>query len=275
VKSAGAYAKGDPVSRENSSAALSELRARRVDACRLDPGRALRSLDDAAAFLGDRGILTRTADCSLPSLFEACHQPPYRAGRGGFADWPATAYPWFWELARRDGVHELGVHNGKKVLVTAAVAALADPVCRSELARAETEDGDPAVLLAHLRAAGPSALDDLKVELEWDAARLRRARRPLERTGALVSHGVTLPAGAAGHTHSSVLARWDQAFPQPSPGGSLAEVIVACVRAAVVVAEDEPARWFSWRPQPDAALIDALVGAGRLRRPAPGWLSLA
>lgn len=263
------------MSRENSSAVLAELHARRVDECRLDPGRALRSLEDAAAFLADRGILTRTADCSLPSLFEACHQPPYRAGKGGFADWPATAYPWFWELAWRDGVHELGVHNGKKVLVTAHTAALADPVCRSELARAEAGGGDPAVLLAHLQAAGPSALDDLKVELEWDAARLRRARRPLERTGALVSHGITLPAGAAGHTHSSVLARWDQAFPHPSSGGSLADVVVACVRAAVVVPEEEPACWFSWRPQPDVALIEALVTHGRLRRPAPGWLSSA
>jgi hypothetical protein len=250
------------------------LREQRAYECRLDPGRALRSLEEAAAFLADRGILTRTGDCSLPSLFEACHQPPYRAGRGGFADWPATAYPWFWELARRDGVHELGVHNGKKVLVTGATAALADPVCRAELASAEAEEGDPAVLLAHLRAAGPSALDDLKVELEWDAARLRRARHRLEPAGALVSHGVTLPAGG-GHTHSSVLARWDQAFPQPSPGGSLAEVVVACVRAAVVVPEDEPARWFSWRQRPDAALIEALVAAGRLRRPAPGWLSLS
>jgi hypothetical protein len=274
LESAGAYAEDDRVSRANSSASLAELRTRRAYECRLEPQRALRSVDEAAAFLADRGILTRTPDCSLPSLFEACHQPPYRPGRGGFADWPATGYPWFWELAQRDGVHELGVHDGKKVLVTAETAALADPVCRAELARAEAEGGDPALLLAHLSAAGPSPLDDLKVELDWDAARLRRARRPLERTGALVSHGVTLPGITAGHTHSSVLARWDQAFPQPSARGSLADVVVGCVRAAVLVPEGEPARWFSWRARPDMALIDALVTGGRLRRPAPGWLSL-
>lgn len=251
---------------------LGELRARRDHECRLDPARALRSVDDAADFLADRGMLTRTAGCALPSLYEACHQPPYRDGRGGFAAWPASAYPWFWELAQRPGVHELGVHGGKKILMTTATAALADPVCRAELAHAERAGGDPAALLDHLATAGPSELADLKVELEWDAARLRRARRPLERTGALVSHGVTLPA-AAGHTHTSVLARWDQAFPQPSAGGSLAALIVACVRAAVLVPEDEPRRWFSWRSTADAPLIDALVAAGRLRRPAAGWLS--
>src|SRR5207248_5445670 len=88
-----------------------ELRALRAFACRLEPARALQSVDEAADFLADRGMLTRTADCALPSLFEACHEPPYRAGRGGFADWPETAYPWFWELAHRDGVYELAVHG--------------------------------------------------------------------------------------------------------------------------------------------------------------------
>jgi hypothetical protein len=259
---------------ENSSAVLAELRTRRAYECRLEPDRALRSLDDAAAFLADRGILTRTADSALPSLFEACHQPPYRPGRGGFAEWPATGYPWFWELAHRDGIHELGVHQGKKVLMTAETAALADPVCRSELARAEAGGGDAAALLAHLAAAGPSTLDDLKVELGWDAARIRRARHPLERTGALVSHGVTLPAAGEGHVHSSVLARWDQAFPRASSHGSLADIVVACVRAAVLVPADEPRRWFSWRPAADTDVIDGLVAAGRLRRPAPGWLTV-
>ena len=254
------------------SATLHGLRARRTFECRLEPERALRSLEAAAEFLDDRGILTRTADSALPSLFAACHQPPFRPGRGGFADWPATAYPWFWELAQRDGVHELSVHNGKRVLVTHATAALADDICRAELAAAEAGGGDPAELLRHLASAGPSPLDDLKVELEWDAARLRRARRPLERTGALVSHGVTLAGEQGGHSHSSVLARWDQAFPEPS-AGSLADVIVVCVRAAVLAPEAELRRWFSWGPQPDDAMVDRLVADGRLQRPADGWIA--
>ena len=255
------------------TAPSAELHALRAFACRLDPARALRSVDEAADFLADRGVLTRTADCALPSLFEACHQPPYRAGRGGFADWPETAYPWFWELAQRDGVHELAIHGGKKLLVTAAVARLADPLCRAELARAEAGPGDPARLVRHLAEAGPSAAADLKVELEWDAARLRRARRPLERAGAVVSHGVTLPGAESGHVHASVLARWDQVMPQPHPG-SLGDLIVAAVRAAVLAPESEVGSWFSFTQRADAALVDGLVAAGRLERPAPGWLAL-
>ena len=251
---------------------LAELQTRRTFECRLEPQRALRSLEDAAGFLHDRGILTRTPDSALPSLFGACHEPPFRPGGGGFAAWPATAYPWFSELAARDGVHELSVHGGKRVLVTRATAALADPICRAELHAAEAGEADPAQLLRHLATAGPSPLADLKVELEWDAARLRRARRPLERAGALVSRSVTLPAQRGGHTHSSVLARWDQAFPEPA-AGSLADLVVVCVRAAVLAPQAELARWFSWRPQPDAALVERLVGEGRLVRPAAGWVA--
>jgi hypothetical protein len=253
-------------------ASLDELRERRAFECRLESDRALHSLDDAAVFLDDRGILTRTPGSALPSLFEACHQPPYAEGRGGFAEWPETGYPWFWELAQLDRVYALSVHNGKNLLLTRELAALADPLCRAELAKAEAADSDGGRLLRHLTSAGPSTLNDLKVELEWDASQLRRARQPLERMGALVSRGITLPAGEAGHTHSSRLARWDQVFPHAATGGGLEELTVACVRAAVLAPEAEPARWFSWRP--DAMLVDRLVGEGRLVRPAPGWVAV-
>jgi hypothetical protein len=264
----------DPAADENSSAAVARLRARRAYACRLDPARALRSQEEAAAFLADRGLLTRMPASSLPSLFGACHEEGYRPGGGGFAEWPATAYPWFGALAARDDVHELAVHAGRSVLVTGAVAALMDPLCRRGIAEAESHGGDGAALLAHLAAAGPSEGGDLKAELGWDAGRLRRVRRPLERTGAVVRRSVTLPAKGAGHTHSSVLARWDQAHPQAAEGGSLAEVLVAAVRAAVLVPEAEPPAWFTWRPRADASTIEGLVAGGRLIRPAPGWLSV-
>jgi hypothetical protein len=55
------------------SPTLDELRERRVFECRLTPDRALATLDEAEAFLLDRGLLTRTADSALPSLFGACH----------------------------------------------------------------------------------------------------------------------------------------------------------------------------------------------------------
>lgn len=78
---------------------LAELVEWRVFECRLTLDRALETLADAAAFLQDRGLLTPTADCALPSLYEACHEDSYKLGSPGFAAWPATKWPRFGELA--------------------------------------------------------------------------------------------------------------------------------------------------------------------------------
>jgi len=71
---------------------LAELAERRAFACRLTPDRALETLDEAELFLRERGLLTRTADSALPSLFEACHEKPYARESRGFGRWPATKF---------------------------------------------------------------------------------------------------------------------------------------------------------------------------------------
>ena len=48
---------------------LTRPREQRAFLCRLSPDRALGSVEEADAFLQDRGLLTRTADCALPSLW--------------------------------------------------------------------------------------------------------------------------------------------------------------------------------------------------------------
>jgi hypothetical protein len=133
---------------------VEELEERRAYLCRLTPDRALESLEDAHDFLRDRGLLTRTPDSTLPSLFGACHEEPYAPGSRGFGSWPATKYPWYFELAARPDVHELKVHKGKSILLTDETLAFVDPICRSELARMEQHD-EWAVLLRHLADAGP------------------------------------------------------------------------------------------------------------------------
>ena len=240
---------------------LEELRERRAFECRLTPDRALGSLDAAEAFLLDRGLLTRTADCALPSLFEACHEEPYAPASPGFGQWPRTKFPWFGELGAR-GYLVLGVHRGKSLLVTAEVAALLDPSCRSELERL----GDDR-LLRHLAEAGPSELEDLQLELGLKPKELKAMRHPLERRGALVSRSIVYEDP---HRHTSVLSRWDQVVPESSEGGP-EDAVVAGVRAAVVAPEDDLRRWFSWTLPDD--LVDGLVADGRLVRPEPGWLA--
>jgi len=248
---------------------LAGLRERRAFECRLTPGRALRTLDDAEAFLRGRGLLTRTADCALPSLYEACHEDPYQPGGRGFATWPATKWPWFGELAER-GYLIAAVHRGKNLLVTGEAAALLDPICRAEMERMRAADPGWRLLLDHLAAAGPSSLDDLRIELQLKRQELKSLRAPLERCGAIISRSLQVTAGE-GHLHTSELARWDQVRPgtggaDPDPGRALQDLVVAGVRAAVVAPERELTRWFSWPWYWSGTLVDDLVREGRLRR---------
>jgi hypothetical protein len=241
--------------------------------CRLAPERALASLEDGHSFLRDRGLLTRTADSALPSFFAACHEEPYAAGSRGFGSWPATKYPWYFDLAARKDVHELKVHNGKSILFSDESLALVDPICRAELARMEEHD-EWAPLLRHLAEAGPSTLEDVQTELGLKPRDLKRLRGPLERCGALI--GRTLLAGTpdGGHTHTSELLRYDQAYPEPRGTDGIEDLVVAAVRAAVLAPEREIGRkWFSWRWLLPDDLVDRLVVAGRLERPAPGWVA--
>jgi hypothetical protein len=245
---------------------LAELEERRAFECRLTSDRALETLDDAEKFLHDRGLLTRTTDSALPSLFEACHEKPYARDSPGFGQWPATKFPWFGLLGAR-GHLTLAIHRGKSVLVTNEVADLIDPICRAELARMETEDEGWGRLLRHLADAGPSDLDDLQTELSLSSKELKSLRSPLERCGAIVARSIVYEEP---HRHTSLLSRWDQAHAEPSgaddPRQALGNLLCAGVRAAVVAPEREVARWFSWRWYWHDDLVDELVAAGRLLR---------
>jgi hypothetical protein len=252
---------------------VEELLARRAYLCRLTPDRALESSEEALEFLGDRGMLTRTPGSALPSLFEACHEEPYAPGSKGFGSWPATKYPWYFELAQRPNVHELKVHNGKSILLTDENLALVDSICRSELARMEG-GAEWAPLLAHLTAAGPSTPAELQTELGLKPRELKSLRAQLERYGAIVSRNLRVELPEGGHAHTSELVRYDQAYPDLRGEGGIAELVVAAVRAAVVAPEREIARgWFSWRWLLDGSLVERLISEGRLERVEPGWVA--
>jgi hypothetical protein len=248
---------------------LEELRELRAEACRLTPDRALNSLDEAEEFLRDRGLVTRTTDSALPSLYEACHEEEYKPGSGGFGEWPRTKWPWFGELAER-GYLVVAVHRGKNLLITDEIAALIDPICRAEIERMRADDPEWDRLLDHLATTGPSNIEDLQVELDLKPRELKALRSPLERCGAIVSRSLQVTAGGS-HAHSSELARWDQVHSGPGDVGvhlhhSIQELLVASVRAAVVAPEKELKRWFSWQWYWDDALVEDLVREGRLRR---------
>jgi hypothetical protein len=250
--------------------AFAGLQERRAYECRLTPDRALETLDDAESFLADRGLLTRATDSALPSLFEACHEEPYAPGSAGFGQWPATKFMWFGQLGAR-GYPILNVHRGKNLILTDRIAKLIDPICRAEIRRMEEMDPSWARLLRQLADAGPSELDDLQRELGLGPKELRKIRSPLERCGAIVSRSIVYEDP---HRHTSELSRWDQVYPTNSRSSldatevreSLADLLVAAVRASVVAPERELRRWFSWQWYWDDRLVEELVAGGRLER---------
>jgi hypothetical protein len=262
------------------SSALAALLMQRAHACRLTPDRALQMLEEAEAFLAERGMLTLTPSCALPSLFAACHEEPYRPGGHGFASWPRNKWWWGGALAGRPGVSTLRILQGKQLFLSGATVGLVDPLCRAELKKADRgEHGRSAQeLVSYLAAAGIARLDEVKAELgmEWGALGAIRIR--LERVGAVVSRPITVEAANGGERETSELARWDQRFPDvphsaPQTPGGLGPLIVAGVRAAVVAPMQEVVRWFSWRVPAD--LLDELIARGQLQQPQSGWVVAA
>jgi hypothetical protein len=251
----------------DSMESLAELRERREFECRLTPSRALASLDEAEDFLRDRGMLTRTADCAVPSLYEACHEESYQPGGKGFASWPATKWPWFSLLGDR-GHPIVMVHRGKNLLVSADTARLLDPICRAEIERMRACDQGSRRLLDHLAQAGPSNTEDLCTELNLNRQELKALRARLERGGAIVSYSPLMTREE--HGRPTELARWDQVHPSAAgevdPVSAFGDFITAAVRSAVVAPEREVGRWFSWQWYWTDTLIDDLARAGRLRR---------
>ena len=246
-----------------------ELDRQRTLECRLTPEGALGSLDDAGTFLADRGMLTRMPDCALPSLFGACHEEPSRAGGKGFDLWPKTRWIWSFQLSRQPGALLTKLHKGKSLYLSMDTAMVFDPLVRGAIAAAV---GDEATLLEHLAAHGPSTSEDIEVELGWDRTRLKRARNRLERLGAVISDGLVFHDSA--DWSFAPMRRWDHVVPREvAPSDPCLEIAAAGVRAAVVAREAEISSWFSFRiPQ---GALDQLVTAGRVIRPAPGYIAIA
>ena len=240
---------------------------------RLTPDRALDSLDDAEAWVRERGLVTLLPSTSLPSLFAACHEEPYSEHARGFGGWPKTKWWWGGALEER-GLLYVKLLRGTGVLVSDDVAALADPLCRAELERAEAgENGEYCRLVVeHLAAAGPTLTQEVREELDLDRGSLRNVRKRLERAGAVVARPVRIELRDGGHRHASELWRWDQLRPEPSGDGGLDDLVVAGVRAAVAAPEREVRSWFSWKAGTD--LIERLVSERRLARPEPDLLAV-
>jgi hypothetical protein len=214
-------------------------------------------------------MLTRMPDCSLPSLFGACHEEPSRAGGRGFDLWPKTKWIWSFQLRLRGDNLLTKLHRGKSLYLSMQAASIFDPLVRAEIDQATGDDSD---LLEYLGGRGPSMNEDVELELGWDRKRLKRARVRLERFGAVISDGLVFESSS--DWYFAPMRRWDQVVPRSAGSDDpLGDVVVAGVRAAVITPESNVASWFSWTIPRGA--VDRLVDTGLLTRPAPGMLAIA
>jgi hypothetical protein len=214
-------------------------------------------------------MLTRMPDCSLPSLFGACHEEPSRAGGRGFDLWPKTKWIWSFQLRLRGDNLLTKLHRGKSLYLSMQAASIFDPLVRAEIDQAAGDDSD---LLEYLGGRGPSMNEDVELELGWDRKRLKRARVRLERFGAVISDGLVFESSS--DWYFAPMRRWDQVVPRSAASDDpLGDVVAAGVRAAVITPESNVASWFSWTIPPGA--VDRLVNSGRLTRPASGLLAIA
>ena len=255
---------------------LDDLKNQRIAACRLDPSFALEGLDEANGFLQDRGLLTLTACCSLPSLFGACHEEPASPGKPGFGQWPKTRWWWGGALEEAPDVIATRLHRGKTLFLAPRLVKLMDPLCRMEIVRAESAElGDQAAkVMAHLASAGRSTTDDLKLELDLETGAYHRVRRTLESRGAILTRTISVEVPSGGHRHMSELVRWDQVVAESSgkPENSLAWLLSAVVEAAVLIPEDEARHAFTWTIPKD--VIERSIDDGRIRRVSKDTLAI-
>lgn len=250
-------------------AALVDLESRRTIECRLTPDRALNTLEQAGAFLSERGMLTRMPDSALPSLFGACHEERAQSDSPGFGQWPKTKWIWSFQLTARFGAVLTKLHRGKSLFLSVQTARIFDPLVRKSMAAAE---GDEAQLLEHLARHGDAMPEDIEIELGWDRRRLKRARDRLERVGAILSDGLVFENTST--WYFAPMRRWDQVIARSTQAGEPhSEVVLAGLRAAVIAPESNIRSWFSW-PVP-AGTVDRLVKAGQVTRPQPGWVAIA
>jgi len=243
--------------------------------CRLSPDWALQTLDEAAGFLRDRGMLTLSPNCWLPSLFQACHEEPYSTHARGFGGWPRTKFVWAGQLGARPDVTVTKLHRGKLLYVAAALKpTLAALCCKSADEAAGGALGSDAARTMDLLSEGPLLLEQIHAGGLTDK-RLRRARAVLERAGAVFTEEVRLEGRDGRHRHTARLTRADQLLAAEGPSmdweEGLIELLVAAVRSAVVAPVRDVSRWFSLPVGED--VIGRALRSGRIAEPETGWVA--
>ena len=252
------------------------LQKRRVQAHRLLPQLRLSGVAEAISFARERKILMVWGRSSLPLLTEAVVG---RLIRGSWMADPEVHRIHDLTKAVVDSLEffEAPLILGKGTLIHRALGAAVERVAsdRARVKRARARLPASAIeLLAAVEKRGAISAD----EGGAPAQELRKARLLLERELLVVSH--TIHAERGRHVpviepwgFSTIARRFGRAAQRRTYEQAQDQLVMAALRAAVVVAEREARRWFVFGPDAIDRLI-ALHVVTRITAGRTSWLAL-
>jgi hypothetical protein len=232
---------------------------------RLTPSRALTNPAEAREFVREMGIILRTPDPYLPSLFAAAQGRPYKEGVGGFGNWPEHAWWWDGELTKDGDILISKVIGGRTAFVARSCWPALDAAVRGRASQL-TNDVERH-FVACLRMEGTIRADDLRglmgLESKDKKNIFQKARTRLEKLGVILTEYTPLNI----HRHVSMLALWEHRFPSPlTAAHGVALILRAVVAAAGQFPEKNLNSLFAWPSEETEMAIESLVQSGILSR---------
>ncbi len=225
---------------------------------RLTPDRALNTVEEAARFVREIGVVLLSPYRYLPSLFAAAQGQPFKPGFGGFGQWPAHAWWWDREISALPDVVTLKLIRGRTTFAASKAWPAIDAAVRGRIPEKFGEfECD---LIAELQERGATPSRELNLVRGYGRAgtkRLQKARDTLERRALLLSR----PIIHGDHLHDSLLELWETRFPEPmSEARGIEPLLLTCLQvSAGPVPVEEVFAWIAWPKNQLQSLIRELI----------------
>jgi len=225
---------------------------------RLTPDRALTTIEAAIKFVREIGLVLRTPDPYLPSLFGAAQGKPFKSGAGGFGNWPAHAWWWDREISALPDVLTLKLIRGRTTFAASKAWPAIDAAVRGRIS--ERLEEFELELIDELRQRGPTPSRELNITRRYGRTgtkRLKKARDTLESRALLLGRPIT----HGDHSHDTLLELWETRFPKPlGKARGIEPLLLMCLRTSGgPVTISEIFTWLTWPKDELCSEIQRLI----------------
>jgi hypothetical protein len=225
----------------------------------------LTTVEEAVQFVREMGIVLRTPYPFLPSLFAAAQGKPFKAGAGGFGNWPAHAWWWDRNISALPDVVTFKLIRGRTTFAASKAWPAIDAAVRGR--PPEEFDEFECELMAELRQRRPTSGRELNIVRSYGRTgmkRLKRARDTLERRALLCAR----PIIHGNHLHDTLLELWETRFPEPlTEARGIEPLLLACLEASArPVPVKEVLSWLTWPKHMLLSSIGELIQRNAIRQ---------